>query len=399
MKTGRNVRAMQLIGVVSLWVFCLLSCTKMDYYYKDLIQLGDRTYIGKPDTIWAFSGRGRVKLAWATPVDPEAHRAIVYWNGYNDSAITPIDHAVDTGFILIGGLAEGKYTFNMVTADENGNISLPVEKVVEVFGDGFLHTLRGRTINHTVILKDSVIVFWNEDVVPQMVRTELSYTNKQGSPTKIVVSNTEGRTSIKDMDVTKEIAFRSIFIPEAQTLDTFSTEDLQEHVENLQLHTLVLEGVGSTTADFIDLSMVTVHDYDYASAHAAAIDIVHMRGNSSHQNLIAVTNEAGFAAFSSSLRDDIRDWPVHNACEMINLGSGVESGALYDALDETDREAMKAAFDAAMTAHSPSGRLTSIETGDVILLQVSDRNIYAAIKAIVSGDEGNLTIGLKISRF
>jgi len=161
---------------------------------------------------------------------------------------------------------------------------------------------------------------------------------------------------------------------------------------------LRLTGVGASTADFIDFSSVVVHKEGTAELNTAAIDVAHLRGSSTSHNFIAITNGPGFGAWTAALRANIEAWPVRNHAELINLGSAAEHVALYESLDERDREAMAAAFEHAKTLHTPTGRLSNVGTGDIIFINSVDRGIIVAIKVVESNPQGGLEIAFKISQ-
>lgn len=144
----RNSKSILGKGVLfcSALIILLGSCTKMDYYYKDLVEIGDRIYVGRVDSAWVSPGNERLKLNWRTPSDPNATQIIVYWNNNRDSVLAEIDHSADKGYLFIEGLEEGTYTLNVVTADDKGNRSVPIEKSAEVYGDKFQQKLRNREV-------------------------------------------------------------------------------------------------------------------------------------------------------------------------------------------------------------------------------------------------------------
>src|SRR5699024_6518507 len=100
------------------------------------------------------------------------------------------------------------------------------------------------------------------------------------------------------IDHTQEITFQSFFLPDSMAIDTFSSEVTVADLSDYQLRNLTLEGVGASTADFIDFALVSVHKEAGAAESPESIDLAHLRGSSSKHNLTAITNDAGFSAFS-----------------------------------------------------------------------------------------------------
>ncbi|MCO5286569.1 MAG: DUF4998 domain-containing protein [Chitinophagaceae bacterium] len=393
----KNLLSVGILGSIGIFFlsFFYSSCTKMDYYYKDLVHIKD--YVGKVDSVWINPGNNRVKVNWISPKDPTAQKVIVFWNNNRDSVIAPISKSADTSFVLIEGLTEGEYLLNVVTQDTEGNRSLPVELSTSVYGNNFQNSLRGRSRDHVVIFKDSVVVYWNESVSGSLVGVRMNYQNKDGEEVTILIPAAESRSVIPDMDVNKPVLLQSLFLPVAQALDTFYTSLESVNFYDEQLNTLVLRGGGDGSGDFIDFSEVVVYPQGYVK-NQGNIDVAHLRGVSSKQNFIAITNDAGFLAFSTPLRDYMRTWQIRNDCKMVNLGGSQQNHAIYDGLVESDRAAMKDAYDQAARKITASGRLTLIKTGDIIFINSISRNVYIAIKVLKSEDEGNLTIEFKVSR-
>lgn len=83
----------------------------------------------------------------------------------------------------------------------------------------------------------------------------------------------------------------------------------------------------------------------------------------------------------------------------MKIGKNESAQEFYDGLDETDRTQMQAAFEDAVPVFGVADRLINIATGDIILFHSIDRDMYAAIKAVKSEDDGNLTIEFKVSRY
>lgn len=401
MKTKNN-QSILVKGLLfcSALILLLSSCNKMDYYYKDLVEMGDRIYVGKPDSTWVSSGNKRLKVGWLNPSDPNATKISAYWNNNRDSIIADIDHSKDRGHLYIEGLEEGAYTVNVFTGDNKGNRSVPIERNAEVYGDNFQQALRDRDISHAVILRDSTVIFWDEIFEEDpIVSSEVMYFDLDGQAQKAVIAINARQVSLYNVDTTREISVRSNFLPEPTAVDTFRTEFYEDRLFDLQRHSLTLRGTGSSNPDFIDFAMVTVHDNTYAETNPARIDMVHLRGKNSRHNFISISNSSGLGSFSSGLRDNIEGWDVRNETKFINLGDKATNHALYNGLDENDRVGMKAAFEDAAANKSPSGRLTKIDEGDIVLLHSVDRDIYVAIKVTQEEATGIMAIEFKISRY
>lgn len=389
---NRNI----VLGICSL-LLLIGACTPMDHYYSDLIEGGNRVYTGKADSLWALSGKDRIRMMWISPPDPTADQIRVFWNNGQDSISEPIENQGDTGQVNIAGLSESVHTFNVLTIGNDGNRSLPVEIQAEVFGDTYQSTLRNRVLRQAVMTPDSTSISWHEELSETLVKTDVYYQDKTGGQRQFSIPRQTNDTTLYDIDSAEDISFQSFFLPVPSAIDTFETEITMANLSDYQLRQLTLAGAGTSTADYIDFATVTVHKEAEATLQSENIDIAHLRGSSSKHNLIVMTNQDGFRAFSSSLGDRIQEWPVQNGGLLVNLGGDEEYATLYEDLDEKDRSAMKGAFDTAAETQTPVGRLTQIQTGDIILFNSIDRGIYVAIRILAADDNGDLTIEFKIS--
>ena len=225
-----------------VWIISMLvsvigwfGCTPMDHYYSEFAKLGDRIYVGKLDSVSLYTGYNRVKLAWENPSDPSVSRVVVYWNAYRDSIEYALDNSVDTGEVTIEGLTEGLLTLNAITYDSKGNRSLVKEINTEVFGDQFQqNTVRNRTIESVDIQSDSVFVNWFEEFSETMVQTEIIYTDVRGADHTIMMPRDHVRVGLADVDLDKEIAYRSFFTPYPLVLDFFISDYMQVNLREFE---------------------------------------------------------------------------------------------------------------------------------------------------------------------
>lgn len=384
----------------SLGLVCILliaSCTPMDHYYKDLILLGDRQYAGKPVDVEARAGRDRTQIVWSNPSDPAVSHAIVFWNNYRDSVLVTLDRTTPKDSVVID-LAEGQYVVNVVTQDEAGNRSLPVEITASSYGDLYQETLRNRVVSNVELLTDSVNVIWNEEFQETMISTELSYIDLDGQTRHVQFAKDSQLVGLAAIDLSKPVSVQGIFLPEPSAIDTFRSEVELLDLSQYQLRELSLVASSTSTAEFINFASVIVQLQADAQANSHNIDLAHLRGATTGHNFIVITDGAGFGAFQAALRTTIESWPTRNHGELVNLGNDPAHLAMYNALDEGDRAGMIDAFNQAAAAKGTTGRLTLIAAGDIILFHSVDRGLYVAIHVLDAPNGGNMNIVFKVSK-
>ena len=109
----------------------LISCTDADEY-KMYLEGGEIIYLQKADSLTAFPGKNRIQLNWIL-VDPRitSYKVVYSQSAEKDSVIVPVsthhDYSNDTISVIIDNLEETMYNFKIISSDEFGNKSIPVE--------------------------------------------------------------------------------------------------------------------------------------------------------------------------------------------------------------------------------------------------------------------------------
>lgn len=386
-------------GVFCAGIIFLSSCTKMDHYYKDYVV--ERTYIGKPDSIWIQPGNLRVRIGMLTPKDPAAQKLVVRWSDA-DSVLLTIDHQAERNFIVIDNLQEQDYVFDAYTIDGSGNRSLVMELTSRAFGSAFEATMRERTLSHSVLLGDSVALIWDSaTLLPETLQgNDVEFTDRNGQTQQVFVPRTAEIGVLHDADPTKPITIKSVYSPHENAFEYFYTPTENRDLIALTRQTLTFSSVSYTDAMYVDFHYIRAFlEENVPAPKGQDIDMAYALGAGSRGNLFTMDG-TGFSSFAASWQTLINSWTTRNTARM-KLNRGASAVALYEGLDEANRSQMIAAFNDSAAAEST--RLSSLAVDDVILLHSSDRDIYVAMKVIgtpppVSGALGDFTIEFKVSR-
>ena len=386
-------------GVFCAGIVLLGSCTKMDHFYKDFVI--ERTYIGMPDSIWIEPGDQRVLIGWRTPKDGQAKDMVVRW-GNTDSVIFAIDADEDRQSIIIDNLEERDYTFIAYTSDRMGHRSLLMELNTEVFGDNYRASIRDRDLSHAVVFPvDSIAFIWNSlGQLETLFGTQIEFTNKSGTKQQVFSSVSEAVSMIQDVDPDQPISVRTVYRPHENALDNFYMDPVEIDLVETKRNTLTLSSATYQNADFIDFNLARVFlEKDLPAPTGYNIDLCYALGNSLRGNFLTIDGN-GFAGFASAWQDVISNWPIRNVAT-IKRQTTDGARAVYDSLDETDRDQMKAAFDEATA--SALQRVYPLNTGDIVFLYSADRDLYVAMKVLkgaptTAGVYGEMEIEFKISR-
>ncbi|SEM65103.1 protein of unknown function [bacterium A37T11] len=369
----------------------------MDYYYKDYII--ERTYVGKPDSIWVKPGNKRVQIGLLTPKDVDAKDLVVHW-GSTDSVILTIDHTLDKQSIIIDNLVEQDYVFNAYTRDKLGNHSLPMELSTTVYGDNFKSTILPLVLNYSVVFPDSIALVW--DTAPSLETlfgSEIQYTDNAGIQ-QTFISPLKPITIFHDADPNKPISVRTAYIPDSNAFEYFYTEPVVLDMVATKKSSLTFSSAGYKDAAYVDFKFVrTFLSQDVPAPIGKDIDMCYALGGGSRGNFFTMDG-TGFSAFTPEWQSGIASWPVRNVTKL-KLERNGTALSIYDGLDELNRSQMIAAYDNSTAVEST--RLSSLAVNDIIFLHSADRGIYVAIKVIstppdITGAPGNFVIDFKVSR-
>ncbi|SEO07697.1 protein of unknown function [Mucilaginibacter gossypiicola] len=212
---------------ISLPVFIMSSCSKMDDYKGKYTVGGAIIYPGKLDSVRALSGKSRVEITGLFTSDPQVVKYAVFWNARQDSVIVPVKrtNGVDTAKTIIGNLPEGVMSFEIRTYDAAGHISIPVTIAANVYGDLYQSSLLNRGVVDASLQNDgSVLITWadvNKDSGIQYM--EVKYTDKSNKAHDTTIQSVPAglKTILPDFKVGNAISYRTAYLPDSTAIDEF----------------------------------------------------------------------------------------------------------------------------------------------------------------------------------
>lgn len=206
------------------------ACSKMNDNFDQYLKNGEIIYIAKPDSVHLFSGKERFKLEfWLS--DPRATEMRVYWSQKKDSLIIPIpaernfEDAISV--IADNGIAEGQYSLILVTCDQLGNKSVNDEENVTVYGDIYQNALNARMVESVSASSGKVTITWGNCYSDDEIGIRVSYTDLSGAKQSVTyeTATLEATSVITNVDVTKEITYTTMYLPEPTAIDIFYTPE------------------------------------------------------------------------------------------------------------------------------------------------------------------------------
>ena len=159
---------MKNITNILLSIFCgiiiLSSCEKMEDIHSDFLKDGDIIYAPKPLMPQSFGGKNRLKLKYYLMNAVNVNKCVVEWDEGNSSQtidVTP-KLPLDSLEIIIDGLEEKSYIFNIYTIDTNGNRSVKEQVTGSAYDAKFQSGLTNRPLASIVGggTTDSIVVSW-----------------------------------------------------------------------------------------------------------------------------------------------------------------------------------------------------------------------------------------------
>lgn len=221
MKEYRKFAGLVLVGLGCLY---LISCSKMDASYKDYVVPNGISYVGKADSIMVNSGRRRVRISWLRGTDPNATRAVIYWNNRADSITVPItgEKPTDTISVIIDHLAENPYTFQIYTFDQYGHASIKVDALGHSYDSLYESRLLARLADTVIQQGDDAVVKWFAADATSFA-SEIKYTDIHGAIHRFTVPTDLDSTLLKDFKFGTSLVFRSLYKPDSLCIDTFYT--------------------------------------------------------------------------------------------------------------------------------------------------------------------------------
>lgn len=217
-------------------VCCILfsNCTQSDDYKKYMPD-GEKIYPQKADSVKTFPGKNRIQLEW-TIIDPKVTSCKVIYeqNGIQSETTVPVNTAGnynnDTIRIIIPGLEETVYTFKIISYDDFGHTSIPVEAEETAYGEVYEQSLLNRTLKSYSFdeLKGLTLEWYAAEATEIGIR--LAYTDLQGVNRTMFIPNTEISTSIPDYKISEPLYYSAMYKPKPAAIDTFYTQTAEQRI-------------------------------------------------------------------------------------------------------------------------------------------------------------------------
>ncbi|MGV3639072.1 MAG: DUF4998 domain-containing protein [Adhaeribacter sp.] len=191
---------------------------------------GGITYTGKATSPLVHVGRNRVQISWLRGTDPTVTKARIFWNNFADSVQVAIPPSGQTISTIIENLPERTYNFTIITYDEKGNFSVPVEVIAATYGEKFQNRLLSRPLNQAVLDDLGLLSLkWGAaDISGGAYATEVEYTNQTGNVQVKRFPVGQASSPVTDFKAGTPLKYRTLYLPGPLSIDTFYTAYQQQ---------------------------------------------------------------------------------------------------------------------------------------------------------------------------
>jgi hypothetical protein len=131
---------------------------------------------------------------------------------------------------IINGLTEGKQSVFLRTLDDEGNRSVPVEVLADVYGDQFVGALLPRPIRNAELFDTDVkMLFFKGDTT--ITSTEIRYTDANSVNHTFVLLSTDSAVTLTDFPAGGTFEYRSWFMPDDLSIDSLPAAWVTTHAK------------------------------------------------------------------------------------------------------------------------------------------------------------------------
>ncbi|WP_341837164.1 DUF4998 domain-containing protein [Chitinophaga pollutisoli] len=201
----------------------VVSCDKFTDIHKEYIEEGEIIYAVKPDSVVFIAGKERLMMRLWMENGQNIKEVIVSWNSGQDSMVLPmkLNPGRDSIDVPLNDLEEKSYSFNIYTMDNFGHRSLTYTTFGTTYGDTYAGTLQNRRVKKVSLTEQTGVVDWFAKA-EGMIFNEVRFINRRGTDT-IVRFHADSFWVHMDVAGSAEFQYRSLYIPEAEAIDTFTT--------------------------------------------------------------------------------------------------------------------------------------------------------------------------------
>ncbi|MFD1616280.1 DUF4998 domain-containing protein [Gelatiniphilus marinus] len=217
-----------------LLFFGFYSCNDTYEFHEKYIQDGEIIYATKVDSLTTLAGDGRIKISGYLTKGFTIEEITVFWDKGENSQTFPYTKSQnDTDLIdlIVTGLEEKSYEFDVYSKDADGNESVKVTVFGTVYGETYRSNLEARGLNAFAYNSDGSATVSLKPSSDLTRSTEIKFTNLSGEEVVVSVPQDESEGVLEQVDRTAPIMYRTFYVPTAAdedgnetTIDEFDSD-------------------------------------------------------------------------------------------------------------------------------------------------------------------------------
>lgn len=221
--THNNTRPFSILlwGFLALLMAC---CTPMDYHYSEYLENGEKVYPGRVDSIEFKPGHNRAAIRALLSTDARVSKIRIAWADHHEyETDVSADDISKYKQIVIPEIAEGLYTFEIYTYDNQGHQSMRSEVFGRIYGEQYESDLNNRVIDViTNDIDDELIIHWfPERTDTTLLGTLVTYPTLKGDSNAVFTPLDSNNTVLKDIKPAANFTFTTLYKPTPAAIDTF----------------------------------------------------------------------------------------------------------------------------------------------------------------------------------
>ncbi|WOD44137.1 DUF4998 domain-containing protein [Hwangdonia lutea] len=202
--------------------FGFYSCNDTYEFHEKYIQDGEIIYATKVDSLTTLAGDGRIKISGYLTKGFTIEEITVFWDKGENSQTFPYTKSQnDTDLIelIVTGLEEKSYEFDVYSKDADGNESVKVTVFGTVYGETYRSNLEARGVNSFTYNSDGSATVSLKPSSELTRATEIKFTNLSGEEVVVSVPQEESEGVLEQIDRSAPIMYRTFYVPTAADED------------------------------------------------------------------------------------------------------------------------------------------------------------------------------------
>lgn len=227
---------MKCFKFVMIFLICLIatttSCNDMDKIHQQYLD-GEIIYSGKLDTLLIRPGMYRAQLEAHTHLLGNSNKVILEFN--NRTEIYDIESDVPEIYsVIIENLEEDFYEFDVITQDQEGNLSIPQTVSGFAVGDNFVGDQSPREVNNFTFETDGNYVnFFGNAESEFVIFTTLDYENENNEVVRDTLFFEDDKVKLIDFLPLGNLITQSYVKSGLRGIDTVALETVSYSLPNV----------------------------------------------------------------------------------------------------------------------------------------------------------------------